>query len=59
MVPEQPREKLHETPFQWKKTWVWWHRPVTPGTSGSIKQEDFSPGWPGEKAIPYLQNNRV
>jgi hypothetical protein len=40
-----------------EKSWVWWCTPVIPAMAESLKLEDHSPGWLGQKAIPYLQNN--
>jgi hypothetical protein len=38
-------------------SWAWWLKSVISATVGSVKQEDHSPGWPGQKVRPYIQNN--
>jgi hypothetical protein len=35
-----------------------WHALLIPMTAGSLKQEDYSPGWLGQKRRSYLQNNQ-
>jgi hypothetical protein len=37
---------------------VEWHTPVIAICTGSWDQEDHDPGWPGQKARPYPQNNQ-
>jgi hypothetical protein len=39
-----------------KKSWIWWCMPIILTTAESIKQEDYGPGQPGQKARHYLQN---
>jgi hypothetical protein len=46
-------KKSLQDPISTKKSWVWWHEPITPAMAGSLKQ-DGSPGQPGQKVRPYF-----
>jgi hypothetical protein len=56
VVPGQPRKKVQETPIS-TNSWVGCGVPVIPAIVGRIKQQDFCPGWLGQKAKLCFQNN--
>jgi hypothetical protein len=58
MVPAQPRQKSSKDLTSTEKSWAWWYMPAITAMAGSVKQENDSPGQPGQKVTTYLQNNQ-
>jgi hypothetical protein len=56
--PGPKKKKVHETSILMEKSWAQWCMPIIPTMVGSLKQDDCGPGWPGQKARPYLKNNQ-
>jgi hypothetical protein len=58
MVLDQPGQRSLQDLISREESWVLWHLPVIPVTTGCIKQEDLRPGWLGQVARPHLQNKQ-
>jgi hypothetical protein len=54
-VPGQPRPKKKKKKFVRSPSQC---PPAILMTAGSIKQEFHSPGWPGQKARPYIKKKK-
>jgi hypothetical protein len=57
IIPGQPGQISLQDPIL-TNGWVRWYMPVISAMEESIEQGGCSPGWPGQKARPYLKNNQ-
>jgi hypothetical protein len=52
VLPGQSGQKSLQDSIPMESSWAWWGAPVIPAMVRSVKSEDGSPGWSGQKQDP-------